>query len=68
MERLPAGHNPDGLPPMQVIDAAVEAGVLVEEAGLYSFGIPSFHEHALAAYRMMTGMKGAQPRQDRGFA
>ena len=44
---------------MQVIDAAVEAGVLVEEAGLYSFGIPSFHEHALAAYRVMTGMKGA---------
>ncbi len=35
LERLPAGYNPDGLPPMQVIDASVEAGVLVEEAGLY---------------------------------
>ena len=68
LERLPAGYNPDALPPMQVIDAAVEAGVLVEEAGRYSFGIPSFHEHALAACRVMTGMKGAQPRQDRGFA
>lgn len=61
LERLPAGYNPDGLPPMRVIDVAVEAGVLVEEAGRYSFGIPSFHEHALAAYRVMTGMKGAQP-------
>ena len=68
LERLPAGYNPDALPPMQVIDAAVEAGVLVEEAGRYSFGIPSFHEHALAACRVMTGMKDAQPRQDRGFA
>ncbi len=55
LERLPAGYNPDRLPPMQVIDSAVEAGVLVEEAGLYSFGIPSFHEHALAACRVMTG-------------
>ena len=60
LERLPAGYNPDGLPPMRVIDAAVEAGVLVEEAGLYSFGIPSFHEHALAAYRKMTAANGAQ--------
>ena len=62
-KRLPAGYNPDGLPPMQVIDAAVEAGVLVEEAGLYSFGIPSFHEHALAAGRMMAGTKGAAGQQ-----
>ena len=53
LERLPAGYNPDGLPPMQVIDAAVEAGVLVEDAGRYAFGIPSFQEHALAACRMM---------------
>ncbi len=59
LERLPAGYNPDRLPPTQVIDSGVEAGVLVEEAGLYSFGIPSFHEHALAAYRVMTGGKGA---------
>ena len=27
----------------------------------YSFGIPSFHEHALAAYRKMTAVNGAQP-------
>ena len=59
LERLPAGYNPDGLPPMQVIDAGVKAGVLVKEAGLYSFGIPSFQEHALAAYRKMTATKGA---------
>ena len=38
---------------MAVIDSAVETGVLVEEAGIYSFGIPSFQEHALAAYRTM---------------
>ena len=54
LERLPTGYNPDRLAPMQVINQALEAGVLVEEAGLYSFGIPSFHEHALAAYRAMT--------------
>ena len=54
LERLPAGYNPAGLPPMAVIDSAVETGVLVEEAGRYSFGIPSFYEHALAAYRTMT--------------
>ena len=59
LERLPAGWNPDGLPPMRVIEAAVEAGVFVEEAGLYSFGIPSFQEHALAAYRKMTAAKDA---------
>ena len=51
---LPTGYNPEGLPPMTVIDAAVAAGVLVEEAGRYAFGIPSFHDHALAAYRAMT--------------
>ena len=55
LERLPAGYNPEGLPPMAVIDSAVETGVLVEEAGIYSFGIPSFQEHALAAYRTMQG-------------
>ena len=59
LERLPAGYNPDGLSPMQVIDAGVKAGVLVKEAGLYSFGIPSFQEHALSAYRKMTGAKSA---------
>ena len=51
LERLPVGYNPDGLPPMQVIDATVEAGVLVEETGRYSFSIPSFQDHAFAAYR-----------------
>ena len=59
LEGLPTAYNPDSVPPMQVIDAALEAGVLVEEAGRYSFGIPSFHEHALAAYRAMTGAKNA---------
>ena len=54
LERLPAGYNPESLPPMAVIDSAVETGVLVEEGGRYSFGIPSFYEHALAAYRTMT--------------
>lgn len=53
LERLPPGYNPDGLPATAVIDSAVEAGVLAEEAGRYSFGIPSFREHALAAYRAM---------------
>ena len=53
LERLPPGFNPDDLPATAVIDSAVEAGVLVEEAGRYSFGIPSFRDHALAAYRAM---------------
>lgn len=53
LERMPSGYNPDDLPATAVIDSAAEAGVLVEEAGRYSFGIPSFHEHALAAYRAM---------------
>ena len=53
LERLPPGFNPDGLPATAVIDSAVEAGVLAEEAGRYSFGIPSFRDHALAAYRAM---------------
>ena len=53
LERLPAGYNPDGLRATAVIDMAVEAGVLVENAGRYAFGIPSFHEHALEAYRAM---------------
>ena len=55
LANLPAGYNPDGSPPKAVIDAAVEAGVLVEDAGRYSFGIPSFHAYALAACRAMTG-------------
>ncbi len=55
LEELPAAYNPAGLSPMQVVDATVEAGVLVEHAGRYSFGIPSFHQHALVAYRTMTG-------------
>lgn len=49
--KLPAAYNPAGLSPMQVVDATVEAGVLVEQGGRYSFGIPSFHEYALASYR-----------------
>ena len=55
LEDIPAAHNPAGLSATAVIDAAVEAGVLVEQAGRYSFGIPSFHQHALAAYRAMVG-------------
>ena len=51
--RLPPGFNPSALPAAAVIDSAVDAGVLVEKAGRYAFGIPSFHEHALAAYRAM---------------
>ena len=62
LERLPAGYNPNGLPPMAVIDASVEAGVLVEQAGRYAFGIPSFREHALAAYRAMTARADPLPR------
>ena len=54
LQRLPVGYNPEDLPPMAVIEAAVEAGALVEKAGRYSFGIPSFHEHALRAYQAMT--------------
>ena len=50
---LPPGFNPDNLPSAAVMESAMEAGVLVEEAGRYSFGIPSFQEHALAAYRAM---------------
>ena len=53
LERLPSGFNPDGLPAAAAIESAMEAGVLVEEAGRYSFGIPSFREHALEAYRGM---------------
>ena len=56
--KLPAAYNPAGLSPMQVVDATVEAGVLVEQAGRYSFGIPSFHQHALAAYRAMRASEG----------
>ena len=55
LEEIPAAHNPGGLSPMAVVDAAVEAGVLVERTGRYSFGIPSFHQHALDAYRAMVG-------------
>ena len=54
LANLPAGYNPDGSPPKAMIDSAVEAGVLVEEAGRYSFGIPSFHAYALEACRAMT--------------
>ena len=50
---LPPGFNPDDLPAAAVIESAMEVGVLVEDAGRYSFGIPSFHEHALEAYRAM---------------
>lgn len=55
LEEIPAAHNPGGLSPMAVVDAAVEAGVLVERTGRYSFGIPSFHQHALDAHRAMVG-------------
>ena len=53
LERLPPGFNPDDLSATAVMESAVNAGVLVEEAGRYSFGIPSFQEHALAGYRAM---------------
>ena len=55
-----SGFRRRGLSPMQVLEAAVEAGVLVEEAGPYSFGLPLFHRHALAAHRVMTGTQGVQ--------
>ena len=55
LEGIPAAHNPAGLSPMAVLDSAVEAGVLIEEQGRYSFGIPSFHQHALESCRAMVG-------------
>ena len=55
LEEIPAAHNPAGLSPMAVLDSAAEAGVLIEEKGRYSFGIPSFHQHALESCRAMVG-------------
>lgn len=49
LETIPAPHNPARLSPMAAVDAVLEAGMLVEQAGRYSFGIPSFHQHAPAA-------------------
>ena len=65
LERLPPGYNPDELPATTVIDSAVAAGVLVEEEERYSFGIPSFHEYALAAYRAMVACEHMRRRPSR---